>query len=121
MSATDVSQRELEILHGMAAGKTNAEIGRQLHITEDTVKTHLRRLFRKIGARNRHHAVALAYERGLIVGHRSVGECFQNAARVRAVNAWLDECSSLRSHVAAGSRFAVLYDGLAKRLTDGTG
>ncbi len=44
----------------MADGKSNAEIGRELFVSEDTVKTHARRLFRKLGARDRAHAVASA-------------------------------------------------------------
>ena len=45
----------------MAEGKSNAEIGRELFVSEDTVKTHARRLFRKLGARDRAHAVAAAF------------------------------------------------------------
>ena len=47
----------------MADGKSNAEIGRELFVSEDTVKTHARRLFRKLGARDRAHAVAAGLPR----------------------------------------------------------
>ena len=44
---------------------SNAEIGRELYLSEDTVKTHARRLFRKLGASDRAHAVALGLPLGL--------------------------------------------------------
>jgi DNA-binding NarL/FixJ family response regulator len=50
----------------MSDGKSNAEIGRDLYVSEDTVKTHARRLFRKLGARDRAHAVASAFRAGLV-------------------------------------------------------
>jgi len=50
-----LTERELQVLHGMADGKSNAEIGRDLFVSEDTVKTHARRLFRKLHARDRAH------------------------------------------------------------------
>lgn len=62
----DLTERELQVLHGMADGKSNAEIGRELFVSEDTVKTHARRLFRKLGARDRAHAVAAAFRAGLV-------------------------------------------------------
>src|SRR6266487_4572377 len=49
----ELTERELQVLRGMADGKSNAEIGRDLYVSEDTVKTHARRLFRKLGARDR--------------------------------------------------------------------
>ena len=58
--ASTLTERELQVLRGMADGKSNAEIGRELFVSEDTVKTHARRLFRKLGARDRAHAVAPA-------------------------------------------------------------
>ena len=54
------------MLRGMADGKSNAEIGRELFVSEDTVKTHARRLFRKLGARDRAHAVASGFRAGLV-------------------------------------------------------
>jgi DNA-binding NarL/FixJ family response regulator len=62
----DLTERELQVLRGMADGKSNAEIGRELYVSEDTVKTHARRLFRKLGARDRAHAVASAFRAGLV-------------------------------------------------------
>jgi DNA-binding NarL/FixJ family response regulator len=62
----ELTERELQVLRGMADGKSNAEIGRELYVSEDTVKTHARRLFRKLGARDRAHAVASAFRAGLV-------------------------------------------------------
>jgi DNA-binding NarL/FixJ family response regulator len=61
-----LTERELQVLCGMADGKSNAEIGRDLFVSEDTVKTHARRLFRKLGARDRAHAVAAGFRTGLV-------------------------------------------------------
>lgn len=62
----ELSQREGELLVRLARGLSNGEIGRQLWISEDTVKTHARRLYRKLGARDRAHAVALGYQLGVL-------------------------------------------------------
>ncbi|AIJ26384.1 LuxR family two component transcriptional regulator [Amycolatopsis methanolica 239] len=61
-----LTEREVEVLHGMSQGLTNADIGRELHISEDTVKTHARRMFHKLGARDRAHAVFLACQRNIL-------------------------------------------------------
>lgn len=66
-STTTPSKREMQCLQAIARGLTNARIGGELFLSEDTVKTHNRRLFRKLGARDRAHAVALGYQRGLLV------------------------------------------------------
>jgi DNA-binding NarL/FixJ family response regulator len=65
--------RELEVLAGVARGLTNAEIGRELFIGEATVKTHLLRVFAKLGVDDRTRAVMLAVERGLLPGPGAVG------------------------------------------------
>ena len=64
--ARALTERELEVLAGMCEGRSNAEIGKALFLSEDTVKTHARRLFRKLGATDRAHAVAIALRRGLV-------------------------------------------------------
>jgi DNA-binding NarL/FixJ family response regulator len=56
--------RELEVLAGVARGLTNVEIGRELFIGEATVKTHLLRVFAKLGVDDRTRAVLVAVERG---------------------------------------------------------
>jgi DNA-binding NarL/FixJ family response regulator len=58
--------RELEVLRGVARGLTNADIGRELFIGEATVKTHLLRVFAKLGVDDRTRAVMVAVERGLL-------------------------------------------------------
>lgn len=65
-----ISDRELEVLAGMRRGLTNAEIGQELFISEDTVKTHARRIFRKLGVRDRSAAVAEGYERHYFIPGR---------------------------------------------------
>ena len=60
--------RELQVLSGVARGLTNAEIGRELFIGEATVKTHLLRVFAKLGVDERTRAVMVAVERGLLPG-----------------------------------------------------
>lgn len=65
-ATSKVTDRELQVLAGMADGKSNQAIGDGLFISEDTVKTHARRLFKKIGARDRAHAVATGIRMGLI-------------------------------------------------------
>lgn len=61
-----LSGREVEVLEGMSRGKSNAQIGRELYLSEDTVKTHARRMFRKMGAADRAQAVALGFRWGLL-------------------------------------------------------
>lgn len=64
--AGNLTEREFQVLGRMAAGMSNGEIGRALHLSEDTIKTHARRLFRRLGVRDRAHAVARGYETGLL-------------------------------------------------------
>jgi DNA-binding NarL/FixJ family response regulator len=61
-----LTEREQQVLEGMSRGKSNAEIGGELYLSEDTVKTHARRLFRKIGAADRAQAVALGFRWGFL-------------------------------------------------------
>lgn len=60
------SDRELEVLTLVARGLTNRAIGRELAISEATVKTHLVHVFDKLGVTDRTSAVTVALERGLI-------------------------------------------------------
>ncbi len=66
LTRPELTEREVQVLRGMTEGKSNAEIGRELFVSEDTVKTHARRLYRKLGARDRAHAVASAFRAGLV-------------------------------------------------------
>ncbi|SNY28912.1 regulatory protein, luxR family [Paractinoplanes atraurantiacus] len=61
-----LTNREWQVLKGIADGLSNADIGRMLYVSEDTIKTHARRLFRKLDARDRAHAVAIGFRRGLL-------------------------------------------------------
>ncbi|WP_255949683.1 response regulator [Streptomyces odontomachi] len=62
-----LTARELDVLHGVADGLSNADIGRRLVIAEATVKTHLLRVFAKLDVSDRTHAVVVALERGVLV------------------------------------------------------
>lgn len=110
-----LTAREVDILEGMAAGRSNADIGRSLFLTEDTVKTHARKLFRKLGARDRAHAVATGFRSGVIRGAHP-DERPQDVARLGAAHAWLDQWRPVRAEAPGGSRFAEFYDGMAVRL-----
>lgn len=61
-----ITPRELEILEAIAAGLSTREIAAKLFVSENTVKTHSRRLFDKLNARRRTQAVQAAREAGLI-------------------------------------------------------
>jgi DNA-binding NarL/FixJ family response regulator len=61
-----LTAREAEIVSAMAMGRTNAEIAHCLGVSTDTVKTHARRIFSRLDARDRAHAVAIALREGQI-------------------------------------------------------
>ena len=61
-----LTEREMQVLLGMSQGKSNAQIGRDLFLSEDTIKTHARRLFRKMGVSDRAQAVANGFRQGLV-------------------------------------------------------
>lgn len=62
----ELTKREHEVLVGMSNGRSNSQIGQDLFLSEDTIKTHAQRLFRKLGARDRAQAVAIGIRSGLI-------------------------------------------------------
>jgi DNA-binding NarL/FixJ family response regulator len=64
--AIENGPRELEILQAVARGLSNRDIGRELHVSQATVKTHLLRIFAKLGVDDRTAAVTVALERGII-------------------------------------------------------
>ena len=61
-----ISGRELEVLGLLAAGRSNKEIARQLDVSPNTVKTHVAKLFEKLGAKRRTQAILRARELGVI-------------------------------------------------------
>jgi DNA-binding NarL/FixJ family response regulator len=63
---TPLSRRESEILQMVAYGATTKEVAHKLGISPHTVKTHLERIFEKLGANDRAQAVAIALRKGLV-------------------------------------------------------
>ncbi|HEY8638406.1 MAG TPA: response regulator transcription factor [Solirubrobacteraceae bacterium] len=61
-----LSPRERQIMHLMAEGRTADQIAEALTVSVETVRTHVRNVIRKLQARNRVHAIAIALERGEI-------------------------------------------------------
>jgi len=61
-----LSEREIEVLRLIACGNANKEIGAQLSITEETVKSRVSSILSKLGANDRTHAVTIALKRGII-------------------------------------------------------
>ncbi|HSJ45334.1 MAG TPA: response regulator transcription factor [Euzebyales bacterium] len=65
-SPETLSAREIEVLKLVARGRTDRQIGRAIHVSEATVKTHLLRAYDKLGVSDRTAAVVTALERGLL-------------------------------------------------------
>lgn len=61
-----LSARQMEVLRWMAEGLTDERIAEQLNLSRKTVVTHVQAIYRNLGARNRAHAVTLAFRRRLI-------------------------------------------------------
>ena len=61
-----ISPRELTILQELAAGRSNKEIAKRLHVSPNTVKTHIANLFEKLHARRRTDAINKARELGIV-------------------------------------------------------
>ena len=61
-----LSEREIEVLQCVAAGKSNKQIATELEISEGTVKTHMKSILPKLEASDRTHAVTIALKRGIL-------------------------------------------------------
>ena len=61
-----LSERELEVLRLLAGGNTNDEIGRSLYVSANTVKAHLKSIYRKLDVNSRHEAAGKARQLGLL-------------------------------------------------------
>jgi DNA-binding NarL/FixJ family response regulator len=66
MGGPSLTGRELEVLQNIVAGKSNKEIGRDLSISEATVKTHINSLLSKLGVTDRTQAATTALQRGIV-------------------------------------------------------
>ncbi|WP_432077059.1 LuxR C-terminal-related transcriptional regulator [Streptomyces wuyuanensis] len=66
-----LSRREREVLALVARGQSNPRIAQSLHVSEATVKTHMRRVFHKLQANDRASAVALAISKGMLAPNES--------------------------------------------------
>lgn len=66
LATLGISPRELDVLQELAAGHTNKEIAERLHVSPHTVKTHVAKLFDKLGARRRTEAINKARELGIL-------------------------------------------------------
>jgi DNA-binding NarL/FixJ family response regulator len=65
-SVSSLSAREVEVLQMIAYGSTNREVAEALHISPQTVKTYLERIFTKLGVSDRTRAVAVALKHGIV-------------------------------------------------------
>jgi DNA-binding NarL/FixJ family response regulator len=65
-----LTERELTVMEEIAHGRSNAEIAGDLYLAEQTVKTHVSAILRKLGLRDRTQVVIAAYESGLVVAGR---------------------------------------------------
>ncbi|RZS37828.1 DNA-binding NarL/FixJ family response regulator [Herbihabitans rhizosphaerae] len=86
-----LSQREYQVLHLIADGLENQAIAKILYVSVETVRTHVKSILRKLAARDRTHAVAVAFRSGVLVAPRDMSHAEQSPHRVVA-------------HVRAGNR-----------------
>lgn len=61
-----LTEREMDILQELSNRKSTSEIGEALHLSEETVRTHLKAIFRKLAVRDRAEAVSEAFRRGIV-------------------------------------------------------
>jgi DNA-binding CsgD family transcriptional regulator len=109
--AAALSPRQLEILRLMADGLTAAQIGAKLFVTENSVKTHMQKLFRKLTVHSRGEAVAAGYRLGLL--DTGPAPC---CAHCRAGRDYLDERRNIRRGMPDGALYSIQYDALNRIL-----
>jgi DNA-binding CsgD family transcriptional regulator len=80
-TAPRITARERDVLELVADGYSTAEIARALWITQDTVRTHVKRTLTRLGARTRAQAVAIAFREGLWAPERQNGPEGKNGRR----------------------------------------
>ena len=66
MSFEELTAREIEVLQQISGGNRNRDIADLLHISEETVKVHVKHIMEKLGAKDRTQAIAIAVRRGII-------------------------------------------------------
>jgi DNA-binding NarL/FixJ family response regulator len=69
IKAFHISNREYDVLEGLAEKLTNKEIASKLFLSESTIKTHVSNLFQKLNAKNRGEVVEIAMENKLLIEH----------------------------------------------------
>lgn len=62
-----LTEREVEVLRGASAGHANKAIAKELHVSEETIRSHLKNVFVKLGATDRTNAVVIAMRRGYLL------------------------------------------------------
>jgi ATP/maltotriose-dependent transcriptional regulator MalT len=66
LASLGISRRELDVLQGLAAGRSNMELAKALNVSPNTIKTHVAHLLAKLDARRRTDAINKARELGII-------------------------------------------------------
>ena len=61
-----LTEREIQVLRGVAAGNANKRVAQLLNVSEETIKAHMKSILSKLGANDRTHAVTIALKRGII-------------------------------------------------------
>jgi DNA-binding NarL/FixJ family response regulator len=79
-----LSRREYQVLQLISDGLENQAIAKALFVSVETIRTHVKSILRKLHARDRAHAVAVAFRLGVLVAHRETGPADVPAARTPA-------------------------------------
>ena len=100
-----LSERELEILKGLARGLSNRLLAEEVHLSESTVKRHLANIYERIGVRSRGEAVAKGVSEGWLVLDDIVSE-----------DIVAEEIASDGAHTAAGGRYRCVVQGCGREV-----